>query len=290
MLTPITNNMSKVKAIIPCMLALGLLSTSANGQGLLNKIKQKAAEAAEKAVDKKTDELLNVKKQHDQNGGNTSTSAGAEVSANGTYGNTGLGASNGSPRNKGGAGLISTPPDVKENLNAAESLYKTANYGEARQALQQAILGVEMEIGQNLLKSMPETILGLPKQSEIDQVVSNSWGFSGLTIHREYMKDDKQLSMTIANNAIMMNAINMFLSNGALMQSSSGNPNWKQTRVKGNKAIIQYEQSSGYKLSVPLGQSTLLVFEGINFANEQEMLQAAEQFNVDSIKKTLGEK
>ena len=281
--------MSKVKAIIPCMLALGLLSTSANAQGLLNKIKQKAAEAAEKAVDKKTDELLQGKKQNEQNGGNAVGTI-SESGSNASYGNTGSAASTSGPRNKGGAGLVSTPPDVKENLNAAESSYKTANYGESRQALQQAILGVEMEIGQNLLKSMPETILGLPKQSEKDQVVSSSWGFSGLTIHREYMKEEKQLSMTIANNAIMMNAINLFLANGALMQSSSGGQNWKQTRVKGNKAIIQYEQSSGYKLSVPLGQSTLLVFEGINFSNEQEMLQAAEQFNVDSIKKTLGEK
>lgn len=130
----------------------------------------------------------------------------------------------------------------------------------------------------------------MPKQTEKDQVVSSGWGFTGLTIHREYMKDEKQLSMTIASNAIMMNAINMFLNNGAFAQSSATDQSWKQTKLKGNKAIIQFDQSSGYKLSVPLGQSTLIVFEGINFADEHEMMQAAEQFNVDSIKKTLGEK
>jgi hypothetical protein len=283
--------MSKLRTLIPCLVTASLLSASANAQGLLNRIKQKAADAAEKVVDQETDDLLHGKKKNEESNTAASASGSTSNASGSSYGNAGSGASsNSGPRNKGGAGLVSTPPDVKENLNSAESAFKTASYAESRAALQQAILGVEMEIGQNLLKTMPQTILGLPKQTEKDQVVSSGWGFTGLTIHREYMKDEKQLSMTIANNAIMMNAINLFLNNGAFAQSSATDPNWKQTKLKGNKAIIQYEQSSGYKLSVPLGQSTLIVFEGINFSNEQEMMQAAEQFNVDSIKKTLGEK
>ena len=279
--------MAKMKTLFPCLLAASLFGSPANAQGLLNKIKQKAADAAERAVDKKADELLNGKKK------DAASASGNTVQNEGSYGNVSGGSSStspGGPRNKAGAGLISTPPDVKENLNAAESALKATSYADARQALQQAILGVEMEIGQNLLNSMPETILDLPKQTEKDQVLSSGGGFTGLTIHREYLKEDKQLSMTIANNAIMMNAINMFLNNGVFATNSSNEQNWKQTRLKGNKAIIEYDQSLGYKLSVPIGQSTLLVFEGINFATEQEMMQAAEQFNIDSIKKTLGEK
>lgn len=282
--------MIKMKRLIPCMIAVSLLSGAANAQGLLNKIKQKAAEAAEKAVDQKADELIKGKKKNGSTGADASNSSGAVEGGQGaSYGNTGSGASSNKPRNTGGAGLVTTPPDVRGNLNSAETAFKTSNYSDARQSLQQAILGVEMEIGQQLLKSMPESVNGLPKQSEKDHVVSSGWGFTGLTIHREYMKEDKQLSMTIANNAIMMNAINMFFSNGAFAQSTT-DQNWKQTKLKGNKAIIQFDQSSGYKLSVPLGQSTLIVFEGINFSNEQEVIKAAEQFDVESIKKTLGEK
>jgi hypothetical protein len=282
--------MLKSKKIMPCIVVAGLFAAPASAQGLLNKIKQKAAEVAEKAVDQKTDDLLNGRKKQQDSGTGSSNTGESLNGGNNSYGSSSPSASKGRLRNTSGAGLISSPPDVKENLNSTESAFKTASYGEARQALQQAILGVEMEIGQNLLKSMPETILGLPKQTEKDQVLSSGWGFTGLTIHREYMKDDKQLSMTIANNAIMMNAINMFLNNGAFAQSSSNDQNWKQTKLKGNKAIIQFDQSSGYKLSVPIGQSTLLVFEGINFSDEQEMLKAAEQFNLDNIKQTLGEK
>src|SRR5690606_15882747 len=117
------------------------------------------------------------------------------------------------PANKGGAGLVTTPPDVKENLASAETSFKAGSYGESRYAIQQAMLGVEMEIGQKLLKSLPETVAGLPKQPEQDQVTSSGWGWAGLTIHREYTKDDKQLQFTIANNSVLLSAMNLYLSN-----------------------------------------------------------------------------
>ncbi|WP_207421888.1 hypothetical protein [Desertivirga brevis] len=281
--------MKTLRTLAACLIVLGFLSPSAKAQGLLKKLKDKANEVADKTIDKKADELLNGKKK---------TSAGSEVAGGvsvpgtnmGGSGGSGSGSYSSSVRNKGGAGLITTPPDVKENLNLAESSFKTARYGEARSALQQAILGVEMEIGQDLLKSLPESVASLPKQTDKDQVTSNGWGWAGLTIHREYLKDDKQFSLTIANNSVMMSAVNHFLTNSGYAQTTGGEQKWKQTRLKGNKAVIEYDESTGYKLTVPLGQSSLLVYEGINFANEQDLMTAAAQVDIDKIKKTLGEK
>ncbi|WP_256011074.1 hypothetical protein [Desertivirga xinjiangensis] len=272
--------------IFPLLVALALISTGSQAQSLLKKIKQKANEVAEKTIDKKTDELINGKQaQSGETGSNqTNNPAGAGVSS------TSVNTSSGGPiRNKGGAGLVTTPPDVKENLNSAESSFKSANYGDARFALRQAILGVEMEIGQNLLKSLPESVSGLALQADKDKVTSSGWGWAGLTIHREYLKDDKQLSMTIANNSVMMNAVNLYLTNGAYAQTTGGEQKWKQTKLKGNKAVIEYDDSSGYKLTVPLGQSSLVVFEGLNFATEQDLMTAASAIDIDKIKKTLGE-
>ncbi len=121
------------------------------------------------------------------------------------------------------------------------------------------MLGVEMEIGQSVLKSLPETVLGLPKDAEADEVTSMGAGWVGLTIQREYEKDDKQLRTTIANNAAWMSAYNAYMVNGNY--ASSGQQNWKQTKVKNYKGIIEYSEGSGYKLSVPLGQSSLIVWE-----------------------------
>jgi len=40
---------------------------------------------------------------------------------------------------------------------------------------------------------------------------------------------------------------------------------------------------------VPIGQSSLIVWECINFATEAEVMSAANVFDIDGIKKMLGE-
>lgn len=87
-----------------------------------------------------------------------------------------------------------------------------------------------------------------------------------------------------------MQAINLYFNNAGYAQNTGGQQNWKQTKVKGYRAIIEYSESAGYKLSVPIGQTSLLLFEGVNFANEQDVMNAANQFDIDGIKTKLGEK
>lgn len=263
------------KPLLVCV-AFSLLCLGTQAQGLLGKIKQKAEQAAEKALDKKVD-------QKTGNTGGNGTDSGSANSGSSSSGNR--------PTNKGGGGLVTTPPDVKQNLTDAEAAFKTNGYGEARYALQQAMLGVEMEIGNKILKSLPETVAGLKKQDQADKVTSTGWGWVGLTIEREYLKDDKQLRTMIANNSAWMNAINLYLANGGgYAQQTNGEQSWKQTKVKGYRAVIEYDESTGYKLSVPIGQTSLIIWEGINFASEQEMIAAAGTFDLDGLKKTLGEK
>ena len=257
--------------------SLSLSSFTSQAQ-LLNKLKQKSENAA-------IDKLFGGK---DKKKTDESTTNQGGTNGTGTNGTTSGGSNN--PSNKGGGGLISTPPDVKQNLADAEASYKAASYGEARYALQQAMLGVELEIGNQILKSLPETIGGLAKIEKEDQVTSTGSGWAGLTIQRKYNNDkEKELTVTIANNAMMMSAVNMYFSSGGYAQTNGGEQNWKQTKVKGNRAIIEYNEGSGYKLSVPIGQSSLIVFEGVNFATEPEMMKAAEAVDIDGIKKMLGE-
>lgn len=255
--------------IIVTGILLGLFAISAPAQGVMGKLKRAAGQAADKALEKKVNQAV---------GGTDS----------GTSGQTGDGNSGSHPSNKGG-GLVTTPPDVNQNLTDAESSYKAKKYGEARYAVQQAMLGVEMEIGKQVLNSLPESVQGLNKQAERDQVTSTGWGWVGLTIQREYLSGDKELRTIIANNAAWMSAVNMYLSSGGYAQTTGGEQNWKQTKVKGHRAIIEYNESSGYKLSVPIGQSSLIVWEGVNFASEQDMMNAANAFDIDGIKKMLGE-
>ncbi len=276
----------KAKVILAAV-AVVLIASAGQAQ-VLNRLKNKVENKGEQKAGEAIDNLFNGKKKGQpgtNNGGNNSGQNGGQ---NGS-GQNGSG-SNNNPSNNSGGGLISTPPDVKQNLADAEVAYKKSSYGEARYAVQQAMLGVELEIGNKILKSLPETLAGLKKEADADQVTSTGYGWAGLTIHREYNDGkEKELRVTVANNSVWMAGVNAYLSNGGYAQQTNGQQNWKQTKVKGNRAIIEYDESSGYRLSVPLGQSSLIVYEGVNFASEGDMMKAAEGIDIDGIKKQLGE-
>jgi hypothetical protein len=247
---------------------------SAEGQ-VLRKIKEKAESAVNKALDKKVDEKVGTQPE------NTGGSPGDRSKGGNTT----------------GGGLVTTPPDVNASLADAEAAFKKNQYGEARFSVQQAMLGVEMMIGKEILKGLPDKVDVLVKDTLSDKVASTSWGWVGLTIERDYIeggrdntKDGrKELDFMLANNSAWLSAVNMYLS-GGYAQSSGEQQNWKQTRLKGNKAVIEYDQSSGYKITVPLGQASLLILGGRNFATEQDFMKACETFDLDKIKAQIGEK
>ena len=252
----------------------------------LNKLKQKAENKLENSVDKK---LGTGNPNQNQGQGQGGLGTGGQQGSGG-QGMNGANSGNGNLGQNQGGGLISTPPDVKQNLADGESAFKGGKFGEARYSIQQAMLGVELEIGNKILKSLPETISGLAKDATADQVTSTGSGWAGLTIARKYADGKgKEFRTTIANNAMMMSAVNMYFNSGGYAQQTGGQQNWKQTKLKGNRAIIEFDQNTGYKLSVPMGQSSLIVFEGVSFATENDMMAAASSVDIDGIKKMLGE-
>jgi len=200
-------------------------------------------------------------------------------------------ASNGKPINKVGGGLTNTPPpDVKAEMADAESAHAAKNYSDARYALSQALMGVEIQLGNQILKSLPSTSDGLDANTSKDVVMSTQWGWNNLSIQRVWAKNDKQMTITIGNAGIYAGIAAMYFTNAAMVEANNNKQNFKQTRVKGNKAIIQYEDNTGYTLIVSLGQSSMMVWECVNFATEQEVMNTSNSFDLDGIKKMLGEK
>ena len=191
--------------------------------------------------------------------------------------------------NTRGSGLVTTPPDVESNITDAEAAFGKKEFSRTRYAIRQAMLGIEMQIGQNILKNLPRQVEGLGANTELDRVASTSIGFVGLTIERVYQSSDQELKVTVANNAAMLSAVNMYLSSG-YYQESSAEQDYKTVDYKGYRSVLEYDDASGYTLSVPFGQSSLMVFEGVNFADEQEIMKAADNIDLENIKKELGEK
>lgn len=247
-------------ALVLTLLFSGLLYQAAEAQGILQKVKSKTE-------DKLLDKVFDEKKE-------SSTETGDRTSSRRSS-------------NTKGEGLTQTAPDVMENINGAETTFAQKNFGQSRFNVRQAILGIELEIGDKILAGLPESIEGLPKSDDEDKVTSSGIGFVGLIIERVYRKDDKELRVTIGNDAAMLSVVNMYLASGAY--ASSTDQNYKQVQFKGHRAVIEYDEYSGYKLSVPFGQSSILIAEGINFTNEQSLMSAAENIDIEKIKKDLGE-
>ncbi len=200
--------------------------------------------------------------------------------------------SSGKPTNTKGGGLTNTtPPDVNQQIADAEKSQAAGNYSDARYSIQQALMSVELQIGKEVLTSLPASVSGLQKDTTQNKVMSTQWGWNNLTIQSVYKKNDQQLTITLGNNSMYSGFIDLYFNNSMYMQANSDGTkqNVKQTKVKENKAVITYDDSKGYTLLMPLGQSSLIVWECINFASEQDVMTAANTFDIDGIKKMLGE-
>src|ERR1700744_1468262 len=244
-----------------CFFIAVMITNNAASQGFLKKLKDKVNNTVNNSVDKKT-------------GATTDNNSG----------------SSGKPTNKGGGGLSNTaPPDVRAQMAEAETAHAAKNYSDARYSLQQALMGVEIQLGRQILKSLPTSADALNVDTAQDIVMSTQWGWSNMSIQRVWKKADKQLTMTVGNAGVYAGLASMYFANAGMVEANNTKQNIKQVRVKGNKAIIQYEDSKGYTLIVSLGQSSMIVWECINFANEQEVMNTANSFDINGIKKMLGE-
>ena len=261
------------KILYLACLTTGLIMSDAVSAQLLKKIKDKVNKTVDKAVDKEAEKKTGIPSETSSTGNDNSSSN-----------------SSGKPTNKGGGGLTNTaPPDVKAQMAEAETAHGAKNYSDARYSLQQALMGIEIQLGRQILKSLPPAIVSVPADTLQDKVMSTQWGWSNLSIQRVYRKDDKQLTITIGNNGLYAGVVNMYFANAGMMEANNDKQNFKQVRVKGNKAIIQYDDRKGYTLMMQMGQTSLIVWECINFANEKEVMTAANSFDIDGIKKMMGE-
>jgi hypothetical protein len=263
------------------LIAFALLSAPAShAQGFLKKIKDKANQVADKAVDNAVNKTVEDK---------TGVPMGTNQSS-GSSGQSSSSSSSGKPTNKTGEGLKNaTPPDVNAQILEAEKAHDAGSFSDARYAIQQALLGVEIQIGREILTSLPATVNGLNKDTTQDKVAATQWGWSNITIQRVYTKTpDQQLTVAIGNNSFYSGLVNMYFNN-AYVQANAEQQNVKQVKVKSYRAIIQFDDSKGYTLLIPIGQSSIISLECINFANEQDVMNAANTFDIDGIKKMLGE-
>ncbi len=253
------------------MLIMGLLSMSASAQGsLIRRIQDRTEQ-------KVVDEIFRDNRQQNQNQdtGNTNN-PGEQQGTNGT-------------QNRRGTGLNQQAPDVLASINEASTAMNSKNYIQAKTAVRNALWGVELEVGKKVLESLPTSVSGLNHVQAEDRVSSAGANFIGLMIERMYRgNQDREVKATIGNDSALLGLAGYYMLDGRYMQSTD-ETNQKQVQYQGQRANIRYTDSEGYTLSVPFGQSSVFVITGVNFDNETQFMQAANTFNIETIKKGLGE-
>src|SRR4051812_29896395 len=214
--------MKKLIACLSAVVAFSCLAPQAQAQ-LLKKLKDK--------VNEKVNGIA----------GGSNSSSSTNTNGN-TSGSATSNSSSSGPVNRTGAGLTNTaPPDVLSNISKAETAGKDTNYSQVRYALQQAIMGVEIQLGRQIIHSLPNTVDGLTKDTTKNVVSSTQFGWSNMIIQTVYSDGkDKQMTVMIGNIPMYASLVGMYFSNAYVQNNmTKENPNIKQVQVKGEKSIIQ---------------------------------------------------
>ncbi len=191
-------------------------------------------------------------------------------------------------RHRMGGGLSQEVPDVEQAISDAETSLGSNDFGGSRAALRRAVWGIELQMGHQVLESLPLTVGGVEALTDHDRVSSSGMGFSGMLIERVYAGgEDMELVVSVGNDAGLLGVAGMILA-AEMYRESAGQEHFKQIRFQDHRAYIEYDDYEGYALTTPFGQSSILVIRGLNYSSEEDFMASAGQIDLHRIKQKLG--
>ena len=178
--------------------------------------------------------------------------------------------------------VAATAQDFSKDLADAKSSYSAGKLADAHFSLEQAIQEIDMVVGKEVLKLLPESMNGENAASGNDQVTANV-GFVGATIHRAYGDSGSQVE--IISNSPLIATLNTFLNMplvGGLMRNSTT----KVIKVQGYKSRLekQGDNANGkpnYQLQIPF--KSALVSITANGMDENNIISFANSIALDKI-------
>ena len=172
------------------------------------------------------------------------------------------------------ASTTGTAQNFSADITNAQTSYRAGKLEEAHFALQQAMQEIDMIIGKEVLKQLPDKMDAFTANSKDDNITSNV-GFVGTTIHRSY-GTAHEVDLSIIGNSPLISTINAFL-NTPLLGGMMSNGNNKIIKVQGYKGQLTKESNSNgqtnYTIQLPVG-SSLITFTGKNATDTQIMAWA----------------
>lgn len=176
--------------------------------------------------------------------------------------------------------------DFKTYISTARTSYTSGKLEDAHFSLQQAMLELDIIIGKEVLKLLPQKMDTLSVNTADDNVTGNI-SFVGATIHRSYGAKQRA-EIEIINNSPMLATLNAFLNMpmGGLMKDENN----KTVKVQGYKARLERQlngegQQPTYVLNVPL--NTALVTFTVRETSENDILKLANTIPLQQVAKLI---
>lgn len=185
------------------------------------------------------------------------------------------------------AGAAAFAQDFSTDMASAKSAYASGNLEDARFAMQNMITDLDIAIGKEVLKMLPQKMETYASNPKTDNVTANT-GLAGAIVHRDYGTDEKKLNLDIMSNSPLVGSLNAMLS--LPFMGNSGDGTQKTVKIQGYKGILQKSVDSetsktDYTLQIPLN-NTLLTFTVPN-TNETEVMKMANTIPVTDIAKMV---
>jgi hypothetical protein len=174
--------------------------------------------------------------------------------------------------------------EANKQLDDARSAYNSGNLQDTRFALQQALREIDMAIGAEILKILPQSMSHMKTDESADNVTTA--GFVGLFVTRSYKATEGEdySSVEIISDSPMLAGINAMLA----LPMFGGDPNQKRIRVAGYRGLqTKNTDESGtvsWDIQVPMG-TTLLTFRCNGPSDERKVTDMLNTIKFEEIAK-----
>jgi hypothetical protein len=162
--------------------------------------------------------------------------------------------------------------EFNKQLAVARTAYTSGKLDDSRFAMQQMLQELDMITGKEILKVLPTKMQDQSANTSKDNV-SGASGFIGVTIHREYGPENKNINLEIISNSPLITSVNAILSLPFIGNSGDN----KVTKIGGYKALLQKvtgeNDRTDYELQLPLN-SSLITLKAPGYTQEQLIAMA----------------
>ena len=178
--------------------------------------------------------------------------------------------------------------DFEKRLTEAKTAYAANKLDDSRFAMQQMMQELDILIGKEVLKVLPEKMDTTTANKAKDNV-SGASGWVGVVVHREYgtrAADGSQTTLEILTNSPIVGMLNSVLS---MPMMAGANPDQKIVRIAGYKGLVQKVSGPNgredYEVQVPLTNS-LLTFKAPGLSQDK-VVELANTIKIADIAKLV---